>query len=111
MVLAACGSESQTPETGAGAKRKGFIQFLTWENGGFLFQRPPHIPAQACNSYRDSERRAFFHYPIILLAFGVLRSCPFIFLAFGVLSVRTSPMPSWPMGEDSLVLPVCGNNV
>ena len=46
----------------------------------------------------------FFFYPIILLAFGVLRPRPFIFLdfgmlgpytfilpAFGVLSVRTSP--------------------
>ena len=37
---AACGSKTQTHETGSGAKGKRFIQMPTWENGGPPSQRP-----------------------------------------------------------------------
>ena len=54
----------------------------------------------SCGSYRDRERKAFFFfsfYPmyLMLLAFGRLRPCPFIFQAFGMLSVRNFP-PTTP---------------
>lgn len=46
-------------------------------------------------------RRVVF-YPIILLAFGMMGSCLFIFLVFGALSGGTSPsMSSWPNRETS----------
>lgn len=65
---------------------------------------------------RIGKGRIFF-YPIILLAFGVLGSClfiflafsrfrpyPFIFLAIGPLCVRTFPNAILANGGDSLVL-------
>lgn len=85
-------------------KEGGFIQVL--HNLGEWWtpsQRPsPSPPAQALGSYRDREGRAFF-YPTILLAFGVLGSCPFTFIAFGILSSRTH-CAILASGKDSLML-------
>lgn len=65
---------------------------------------PSRLPAQACSSCRDSEGKASFLHPVILLAFE-LGSCPFMLLAFGVINVKTSPALSWPVGETPLVIP------
>ena len=71
---------------------------MTWEKGGPPYQRPSHLFAQVCGSYRDKEGRAFF-LSNYLASFGVLKPYAFIFLAFGVLSVRTSPTTPYHLGK------------
>lgn len=77
---------------------------MVWKNGGFLSQRPFFLHAQAPISYRDKEERLFLKKPIILVAFGPLQPCPFIFLVFGMFSVRTYTWTILDNERGSLVL-------
>lgn len=58
----------------------------------------------SCGSYKDRENKAFFLYPIILLAFGVLGPYPFIVLAFGT-QCKNFPCTNLAIWGNSPVLP------
>ena len=65
------------------------------------------LPAEALGAYEDREGKAFFRYPVILLAFGVFGPCAFIFLAFSALGVRTCLWAILANVGDFLALPDC----
>ena len=77
----ACLNENQTCEKGTSAKGKTLIQVL-WlgrmvdsrvkDHPSFLLKFKVHI---------GIGRRGHFFYPVVLLAFGTLRSCTFIYLS------------------------------
>lgn len=105
--LAAWCKEIQTREVGAGAKGKILFRcHATWKNGGSRLKDYLPFLLKPLVLIRTERGRLIF-YPITLLAFGVLRSYTFIFLAFVMLSVRTSPAPSWPMRKN----PQCTNSL
>ena len=56
--------------------------------------------AKAGGPYRYKDGRAFFPYPIIFIAFGMLGALSIHLSSFGHTQRKNVPMPpSWPMEE------------
>lgn len=88
----------------AGARGKRDSGTAPWETGG-PSRRPLPLPSQP--EVLRTGRGGLFFLPSSLASFGGLGPCPFVFPASGVLSVRTTPAPSWLTGGggDSLAPP------